>query len=277
MKDANTDPILKAAAIKDIVNSIALVPDGILRTLYVQQCSELMNVPENTLNNELNKIRRELTRNKMRKDGWEEQEIVPLPNQEPNQQQVEEIVFSSEPHEKEILRLLLNYADQIIQFEQMSEEGAVELVDTTVGNYITQDIITDEITFNNPLHQLIFNEVTELIVQHKYEGLTNYFLHHTDEEISRYCIDLLTQKYEVSENWLNYYNIVVTTEASQMTKTVFNVLYSFKAAKLEQMIETLRKKLQYTEDDGMELLTDINEKQMIKKSLSNQLSVVIWK
>jgi DNA primase len=277
MKDANTDPILKAAAIKDIVNSIALVPDGILRTLYVQQCSELMNVPENTLNNELNKIRRELTRNKMRKDGWEDPEIIPLPDQEPGQRQVEEIVFSSEPHEKEILRLLLNYADQIIQFEQLSDEGAVELVDTTVGNYITQDIITDEITFNNPLHQLIFNEVTELITQHKYEGLTNYFLHHTDEEISRYCIDLLTQKYEVSENWLNYYNIVVTTEASQMTKTVFNVLYSFKAAKLEQMIDALRKKLQHTEDDGMELLTDINEKQMIKKSLSNQLSVVIWK
>jgi DNA primase len=277
MKDANTDPILKAAAIKDIVNSIALVPDGILRTLYVQQCSELMNVPENTLNNELNKIRRELTRNKMRKDGWEDPEIIPLPNEETDKRQVEEIVFSSEPHEKEILRLLLNYADQIIQFEQLSEEGAVELVDTTVGNYITQDIITDEITFNNPLHQLIFNEVTELITQHKYEGLTNYFLHHTDEEISRYCIDLLTQKYEVSENWLNYYNIVVTTEASQMTKTVFNVLYNFKAAKLEQMIDALRKKLQFIEDDGMELLTDINEKQMIKKSLSNQLSVVIWK
>jgi DNA primase len=278
MKDALNDPILKAGAIKDIVNSIALVPDGILRTLYVQQCSELMNVPEHTLNNELNKIRRELTRNKLRKDGWQDQELIPMPDQETQEKQIEEIVFSSEPHEKEILRLLLNYADKIIQFEQLSEEGSVELVDTTVGNYITQDILTDEITFNNPLHQLVFDEIAEQVAQHKYDGLSQYFLHHTDEEISKFCIDILSLKYEVSENWLNHHNIVVITEESQMTKTVFNVLYNFKAAKLEQMIDGLRKRLKdSTEDDSMVLLTDINEKQMIKKSLSDQLSVVIWK
>jgi DNA primase len=278
MKDAANDPILKAAAIKDIVNSIALVPDGILRTLYVQQCSDLMNVPEHTLNNELNKIRRELTRNKLRKDGWQDQDIIPAPNQEYHEKQVEEIVFTAEPHEKEILRLLLNYADKVIQFEQLSEEGSVELVDTTVGNYITQDILTDEITFNNPLHQLVFDEICELVAQHKYDGLSQYFLHHTDEEISKFSIDLLSMKYEVSENWLKEYNIVINTEESQMTKTVFNILYNFKAAKLEQMIDSLRKRLKdSTEDDSMELLTDINDKQMIKKSLSDQLSVVIWK
>jgi DNA primase len=277
MKDASTDPILKAAAIKDMVNSIALIPDGILRTLYIQQCGELMNVPEHTLNNELNKIRRELTRNKMRKDGWEEQEIIPMPDQETHEKQIEEIVFNSEPHEKEVIRLLLNYADQTIQFEQLSEEGAVELVDTTVGNYITQDILTDEIIFNNPLHQLIFDEITELVAQHRYEGLAHHFLHHTDEEISKFCIDLITQKYEISENWLKYHNMVITTEGSQMTKTVFNILYNFKAAKLQQMIDEAMKRLQDPEEDSEELLIDINEKQTIKKSLSNQLSVVIWK
>jgi DNA primase len=278
MKDALNDPILKAGAIKDIVNSIALVPDGILRTLYVQQCSELMNVPEHTLNNELNKIRRELTRNKLRKEGWQDQELIPMPDQETQEKQIEEIVFSSEPHEKEILRLLLNYADKIIQFEQLSEEGSVELVDTTVGNYITQDILTDEITFNNPLHQLVFDEIAELVAQHKYEGLSQYFLHHTDEEISKFCIDILSLKYEVSENWLNHHNIVVITEESQMTKTVFNVLYNFKAAKIEQMMEGLRKQVKDApEESVMELMTEINDMQIIKKSLSDQLSVVIWK
>lgn len=277
MKDAATDPILKAAAIKDIVNSIALVPDGILRTLYVQQCSELMNVPEHTLNNELNKIRRELTRNKMRKDGWEEQELVPMPDREAHEKQVEEIVFSSEPHEKEVIRLLLNYADQIIQFEQLSDEGAVEMVDTTVGNYITQDILTDEIIFNNPLHQLIFDEICELVAQHKYERLTNHFLHHSDEEIAKYCIDLTTQKYEVSENWLKEYNIVINTEQSQMYKTVFDVLYHFKNAKITLMIDDKREKLKLAQDESvMELLSEISDLQDIKKTLSNQLSVVIW-
>lgn len=278
MKDAANDPILKAAAIKDIVNSIALVPDGILRTLYVQQCSELMNVPEHTLNNELNKIRRELTKNKLRKEGWQDHEVNVDIAQENQDKQIEDIVFTSEPHEKEILRLLLNYADKIIQFEQMSDEGAIEMVDTTVGNYITQDILADEITFNNPLYQLVFDEIAELVAQHKYEGITQYFIHHTDEEVSKFCIDMVTQKYEVSENWTKQYNIVINTEESQMTKTVFDVLYNFKRSKIELMLEQRRDQLKDAEEEAVnELLTEINEFQLIKKSLSDHLSVVIWK
>ncbi len=278
MKDAANDPIQKAAAIKDMVNSIALVPDGILRTLYVQQCSELMNVPEHTLNNELNKIRRELTKNKLRKDGWQENEVSTDIVQEAQEKQIEEIVFTSEPHEKEILRLLLNYADKIIQFEQMSEEGAVEMVDTTVGNYITQDILADEITFNNPLYQLVFDEIAEQVAQHKYEGLTQYFIHHTDEEVSKFCIDMITQKYEVSENWTKQYNIVINTEESQMTKTVFDVLYNFKRSKIDFMLEQKRDQLKDADEEVVnEILTEINEFQLIKKSLSDHLSVVIWK
>lgn len=278
MKDAANDPILKAAAIKDIVNSIALVPDGILRTLYVQQCSELMNVPEHTLNNELNKIRRELTKNKLRKEGWQDHEVNVDIAQENQDKQIEDIVFTSEPHEKEILRLLLNYADKIIQFEQMSDEGAIEMVDTTVGNYITQDILADEITFNNPLYQLVFDEIAELVAQHKYEGITQYFIHHTDEEVSKFCIDMVTQKYEVSENWTKQYNIVINTEESQMTKTVFDVLYNFKRSKIELMLEQRRDQLKDAEEETVnELLTEINEFQLIKKSLSDHLSVVIWK
>lgn len=279
MKDAASDPILKASAIRDIVNSIALVPDGILRTLYVQQCSELMNVPENTLINELNKIRRELTRNKMRKDGWEEQDIIPLPDQEiaDKQLDIQEIVFTSEPHEKEILRILLNYADKPLQFEQLSEEGAVELIETTVGYYITKDIINDEITFNNPLYQLVFDEIAELVEQHKYNELNDYFIHHTDKEISEFAIDMLTQKYEISENWLNKHGIKVITEDSQIMKTIFNVLYNFKTAKLEQIIESKRKGLLENSENVEAEMEELRDYLFLKTSLSHQLSVVIWK
>lgn len=279
MKDAANDPILKASAIRDIVNSIALVPDGILRTLYVQQCSELMLVPENTLINELNKIRRELTRNKMRKDGWEDQEVIPMPEQETAQKQIDinEVVFTSEPHEKEILRILLNYAGKPLQFEQLSEEGAVELIETTVGYYITMDIINDEITFNNPLYQLVFDEISELVQQHKYTEMNDYFIHHADAEINQFAIDMLSQKYEVSENWLNKHGIKVITEESQIMKTIFNVLYNFKTAKLEQIIESKRKLLQENSDNFEEEMEELRDYLFLKTSLSNQLSVVIWK
>src|SRR5664280_748581 len=49
------DPIKKAALIKEIVNTIALIPDGISRSIYIKECSSMMTIPEQTLMNELNK------------------------------------------------------------------------------------------------------------------------------------------------------------------------------------------------------------------------------
>ncbi len=59
LQGAGNDPIKRATLIGDIVRSIAIIPDNILRSIYVQDCARLLNVDENMLLREVNKIRRD--------------------------------------------------------------------------------------------------------------------------------------------------------------------------------------------------------------------------
>lgn len=59
LEGAGNDPIKRATLIGDIVHSIAIIPDNILRSIYVQDCARLLNVDEQMLLREVNKIRRD--------------------------------------------------------------------------------------------------------------------------------------------------------------------------------------------------------------------------
>jgi DNA primase len=49
LDESGNDPIKRAALIGDIVHSISLIPDGIIRSVYVKECSRLMDIDENAL------------------------------------------------------------------------------------------------------------------------------------------------------------------------------------------------------------------------------------
>ena len=59
LQGAGNDPIKRATLIGDIVRSIAIIPDNILRSVYVQDCARLLNVDEQMLLREVNSIRRD--------------------------------------------------------------------------------------------------------------------------------------------------------------------------------------------------------------------------
>ncbi|MCB0814390.1 MAG: DNA primase, partial [Flavobacteriales bacterium] len=49
VQDTEGDPVRKAEAIHSIVESIAVIPDHVLRSLYVQQCARLLQIDEQAL------------------------------------------------------------------------------------------------------------------------------------------------------------------------------------------------------------------------------------
>jgi DNA primase len=69
MADSGDDPVKKAAAIHEIVESVSLVPDLVLRSLYIQQCSRLLQVNEQALISEMNKVLRKQYRKKLGGDA----------------------------------------------------------------------------------------------------------------------------------------------------------------------------------------------------------------
>lgn len=105
IKDAENDPIKRARLISEIVKTIAVIPDSIVRSVYLRECSKLMDIEEKILYDETYKIRR---------TKYQEQERRYKPTQPQNAsvQQSGEIVLNlghEFKHEYDIMRVLLNF------------------------------------------------------------------------------------------------------------------------------------------------------------------------
>ncbi len=73
LKDAGRDPIKRAKLTEDIIKSIAVIPDEIIRSTYVHECSEILGMDENMLMRGANKNRREILEN-LKKEAQRERE-----------------------------------------------------------------------------------------------------------------------------------------------------------------------------------------------------------
>ena len=231
------DPIKKAALIKEIVNTISLIPDGITRSLYVKECSALMSVSEQVLMSELNKI----LRAKLKK-GALDAGIEPVFQESESIQaepQIEIDTNSAEFQEKEIIRMLLLYGHDIIKIKKNIDE--TEEVPVMVADFVVHDIGADELDFEIPLFAKIFREYRAAVEKDSVPDRV-FFLSHPDPEISRMTIDLVFTPYELSLNWLKN-SILVETEEGRLKMHVEHALLAFKARKIDKMISETQKKL----------------------------------
>jgi DNA primase len=234
------DPIKKAALIKEIVGTIALIPDGISRSVYVKECSSTMNVPEQTLLNELNKtLRKKFSKKIQEESGYEyiEKEVPEFPASK----QTEYDVNSGDSQEKEIIRLLLLYGNAEIVFEQVNEDKETEKVSVKIADFILQDILSDEIKFENSLCQRIFDEFAGF----QQKGILadkDYFLLHSDPDIASLSIDLCIIPYVLSGNWEKN-QIFVNHESEKLKDSVCSAVLAFKAIKIERMMVEIQKKI----------------------------------
>ncbi len=263
-KEAKGDPIKKASLVKEIVNTIALVPDGIFRSFYVKECSGIMGVGEQTLMNELNRIRAR----RFRKKNAIREDVLLDENQAIAEQQIEVDETDTESQERELIRILLNYANQEISFEQLDERKRTISVPIKVALFIINDILNDELYFKNPRYQKIFDEYVEQVNNNNLPD-EKHFISHEDNEISSTSIDLLTMKYQLSSNWVNK-RIFVKTELDNLKNLVISSLLSFKAKSVDRMIIENQKKL--SEDEHEENIPEIQRKDMELKKIRNKIA-----
>lgn len=272
MKDAEGDPQKKALAVRDIINSIAIIPDGLLRVSYIQKCSDLIKINEKSLNEELNLIRKKNSETEQKKkDQVKSQPIVEDLNRE--------VQYPEPPAEKEIIKLLLNHSTEPLNFFQVNAKhrDEVDEVHTTIGNYVISDIKDDEILFTNPIYQIIFNEAAELIQQKKESEVAKYFSSHRDDRINKIAIDLMLIKHHLSDNWQkkhNIQNIIPTMDV----EVIIKICYTLKLYKMDEAIMGLQRSLSTEpESNHTNIIEEISNYQNIKKELSSYLSVAIWK
>lgn len=250
LEDAGKDPIKRAGLITDIVKSISVIPEAIVRTVYIKECSQLLRVDEKLLMAEINKIKEGLAEKSDRSYSNNNQ---PVPPELLGEIPPEELYNSFIPQEgKEgrefyknellILQTLIRYGERVMCNVE-AEDGTQHPI--TVIEYIMADLKQDELAFHNPLHRKILAEAAEHIKDSNFVS-ERYFLNHSDEGISKLAAELAAERYELSK--YHFKTSKVVTDEERLVDIVPQLMVDFKNAIVEEELVHVLRALQDPEN-----------------------------
>lgn len=264
--EAGSDPIRKAESIREIVTSIAIIPDPVKRSVYIQETSNLLKIGEAVLLTELNKILIN-ERKKSDKDRFRKAEDAPQPFDpvidvtEPSKTDASSMI---QYQERETIRLLLNYADEALKDQKLSDFLFHEL---------------EDVVFVNPIFSKIFEGLKEGWEKNENRS-SHYFMHEGSEEVKKVVTDLIAQRYDLSAHWGDKYHIHIPGEGELLNEMAYTNVLRLKLRIIQKMLEENKQKIKEAEVSGNEsevdnfLDTQI-ELDEAKKKLSELLGIVI--
>lgn len=281
LAEAKGNPIRIAEIIREIISSLALIPDPIIRSLFVKDCSERLEIPEQTLINELNKQIRNLRNRKETSPSAPFAEESPDNSSEgtgdnhtaPTDEIVADII-PAEAQETDIIRILIKYANREFQFPSHDEKGEKIEIAVRTGDFILNELVGDDLEPENETYQRIYQIFLE--AGEKAYPEENWFLQHPDSEISLTAINLTSHPHILSDQWSEKHGIYVVTEEDLLRKMVIEAVYTFKLRKVQAMLSNIRKDLSTApEEEIIPMLERYKMLENAKVELAGQLSYVI--
>jgi len=191
LKEAGDDPIRKSQVLKDIVKSIAKIPDMIKKALYLKKCSDMMDISEEILVNETNKVIKADLKQKRtqfdKKNAYvDEDKFITTPKRSEGEQakNLKLLVTGDDYQEQDLLRVLISMGNQ-----KLKEDS-----DVTVAGFIINNIEDEVENIDNQLFKQIFQKAIE---QYNEAGRINveYFTSSDDENMRSLAIDMLSTPY----------------------------------------------------------------------------------
>ncbi len=272
--ETKNDPIKKATVIKDLVSNIALIPDTIIRSVYVKECSNIMEMEEQILQTEVNKLRRKAGDKNKRAEELEAEA----------QHAVEALIGPEEKEkkdtirfeERELLRLMMNYGNILIKVDGENEDKTIHSFEMTLDEFIIMELCRDEIDFEDPIHQLIMDEFMHELSNERLP-LLNYFVQHQNPDISTFAISNAQINYTLSDKW-GRFGVFVIDEMNEVKRSAEHFLFSLKDKKLNTFILGLKEGLKNQEhDDIIKTQEKIMNLELNKKRINKLLGRIIIK
>ena len=269
-EETKNDPTKKAALIKEIVRSIAIIPDQITRAVFIKDCSKTLNISEAILTQEVVRLKKQ-----ERISGQVNELTLKKTVKTPPQKKVD--FNKSNYQEWEIIRFLLCYGDKEIiffeEFEEISEAGnkkiRTEKHSLLVAQFILEEI-SGEIQFDHSVYGEILSEYMSFINKDELPN-SNHFVQHSNPAISQVATDVMSSRYELSENWKKY-GIYTSTEDVQLRLAVENAVYSLKVKKIEQLIKSTQDEMKSHEIEVQnQALEKMSKLLLLKKMISKKL------
>jgi DNA primase len=279
MEDAGKDPIKRAELIGSIVQSISVIPEAIVRDVYIKECAQLLHVEDRLLVSEVAKRREQQAeskavqaeRERQRAQRQAEQQALdtngePLPPPPTEMEATlpdgelpppvldDELVAGSQPLppppsylpsankvNDELLKYERLILRMIIRFGEQILFQDDDQQDVTVIGYIDSELRNDELTFSTPLHQQILNEA---IAQQANNGFKaeRYFLMHENPTVSQFAGNLISERYQLSKYHSKGQKIIGDEErlGELIPHLVINYKYAIVGEELKKMLQQLQ-------------------------------------
>jgi len=231
LQEAENDPIAKARLITDVIRSVAVIPEAITRSVYIKDCSKLLDVSEEVLYTEVRKQKRRQDEDFRKRE--ERKKTVQQPKKEvvtvapPSDMRTEDLEF---------LRFLLKHCNAAIQLKDQDES-----YETTVKDFMIGEIEADELVSENALFKKIFQDVAGHIDHDDFDPW-KFFVYHSDGEVSKLATDLLSDKYIESKRWAKA-GAYTEKEEDILDVLIPRIVNEYKLSKVKIMLNEIEKEI----------------------------------
>jgi DNA primase len=277
-EEARHEPVKKAALVKDIIESIAIVPDAITRNGYITECSHILQVDEQTLVFQVKATRdKKIVKKNFQPEAApvEAQNYSENTNQEVKDDLQKLLDADLNPfaqQEKNLVRLLLLYGTNLIEIQHLNEDNENVTTEVSVAEFILNELEQDELSFMDSTCQMF---IYEFMLQIKGENIPNvdYFVKHKNPQLAQTTINLISSNDQLSERWGKKHNIMVAHETDNIKKAVFHDLHIYKSKRIYKLLleknEQLRTVL--SDEETYKIQSSIRELQLLSSRINKFL------
>ena len=272
------DPLKRSEAINSVVRSISFVTNPILRDTYLHDCSVRMGINEATLINTLNNFIRS-NREATASSSDNSQTTKPTTqNSQLNIQNSPSPLQQASKVEQMLVELIVRNGDTVIYNNVETEDGTT--VNLNVAQYIAYNLGVDGLKFANPLNSRILDEAVNHAGDEQFCA-EQFFLHHSDIEISRIATDLCMDKYQLldeqkaaradEEKNADELRVEEENRIEALRQQTEHLLNDFRMDYLEQRLRDLKRDISLAVNDP-ERLQQLMEEYKTAHELRSQLA-----
>lgn len=285
-QEVSKDPLQRAKLIGEVVNSIAIIPDAITRSVYIEETSARLRISQELLAQEVAKIRHKKqsdTFYRQQREQEREERLKGITDfgqgtKQTTAGKVPTFVIDTycEEAEKEILYYLLKFGNYPIHLEEEFAYGATQIEEQNVAQYILSQLQNDDLELQNLIYKEIFDEYYTL-KEHEQERILRYFVNHPKPEVAKFVANLIAQPYMLT---IQQFSKTLIPERNVLGCYVPKAILIYKAKITTQAAMNLTEQLGKAQKENdtqaqAELIEQLNTLMQVRNLFSKELKRII--
>lgn len=281
--DSGNDPVKRADTIRDIVGSIAKIPDAIKQEVYLQSCAQIMDISEQVLFNTMAQISKKELREAQSKPKFESAmgERTKFQVHKPEAQAVEKLNVQW-ILEKKIIEILLLYGQTTATFEDLilesQEEGALVLtpkkVEQKVYEKVYLDLQEDEIELTQDHFKHIYFELIQAFNESESFSLPS-FISNLDPELATAISSILMEEEKYQLGQWEKKNIFPKDKSLSVAQLVTETILSLRCFLIKKRMEHMQTLTADPEKDHQETKEELVSYLQLYSLLNKKLNRVL--